>query len=72
MDDSISLETECREQGNPAGVVVVDDYCDPAVHDVNNILPGVKRACDEFFADKPEEINVLIAGAEAHGFFRKE
>ena len=52
-------------------VVVIDDYCDPDTLDVNNILPGVKKACDEFFAEKPEEVNVLIAGSEAHGFFRK-
>lgn len=52
-------------------VVVVDDYCDPKVHDVNNILPGVKKACDEFFKDKKEQVGVLIAGCETHGYFRK-
>jgi len=52
-------------------VVVVDDYCDPDVLEVNNFLPGVKQACDEFFADKPEEVKVLVAGCEAHGYFRK-
>ena len=34
-------------------------------------LPGVRQACDEFLADKPEEMTVLIAGDERHGFFRK-
>jgi hypothetical protein len=34
-------------------------------------LPGVKRACDEFFADKPERMYALYAGPYAHGFFRK-
>ena len=29
-------------------VVVVDDYCDPAVNPVYESLPGVKRACDDF------------------------
>jgi len=53
-------------------VVVIDDYCDPAILDVNNILPGVKKACDEFFAGKKEKMNVLIAGKKAHGYFRKE
>jgi len=52
-------------------IVVVDDYCDPARHDVNNILPGVKTACDEFLQDKPEQMTVLVAGAGAHAFFRK-
>lgn len=52
-------------------VVVIDDYCDPKVNNVNNILPGVKRACDEFFKDKKEKVSVLIAGNESHGYFRK-
>lgn len=52
-------------------VVVIDDYYDPPIHPVNNILPGVKAACDEFFQDKPEKITVLIAGCESHGYFRK-
>ena len=53
-------------------VVVVDDYCDPAILDLNNVLPGVKKACDEFLADKPEKMVVMIAGPECHAFFRKE
>ncbi len=52
-------------------VVIIDDYCDPKVLDVNNILPGVKKACDEFFKDKKEKVGVLLAGGEAHGYFRK-
>lgn len=53
-------------------IVIVDDYCDPKIHNANNILPGVKKACDEFFKNKKEKMNVLIAGVEAHGYFRKE
>ena len=53
-------------------IVVIDDYCDPEIHNVNNILPGVKKACDEFFKDKKEKVDVLIAGCESHGYFRKE
>jgi O-methyltransferase len=52
-------------------IVVIDDYCDPKIHNVNNILPGVKKACDDFFRDKPEKMYVLIAGCESHGYFRK-
>lgn len=52
-------------------IVVIDDYCDPKIHDVNNILPGVKIACDEFFKDKKEKVGVLLAGGETHGYFRK-
>jgi O-methyltransferase len=38
---------------------------------LSNWLPGVRKACDEFLANKPEEMTVLIAGEERHGFFRK-
>lgn len=37
----------------------------------SNWLPGVQKACEEFLADKPEEMTVLIAGDERHAFFRK-
>ena len=39
---------------------------------LKNILPGIKKACDEFFKDKPEKMSMLIAGEERHGYFRKE
>jgi O-methyltransferase len=55
----------------PGGIVVVDDYTDPAILPVNDILPGVKRACDEFLRDKEEEMHVLLAGSGSHGYFRK-
>jgi len=34
--------------------------------------PGVKRACDEFFKDKPEKVSVLYAGEYSNGYFRKQ
>ncbi len=34
--------------------------------------PGVKKACDEFLADKPEAVQVLYAGNYTMGFFRKQ
>jgi O-methyltransferase len=53
-------------------VCIVDDYFDPVTSPHGwNALPGVKRACDEFFADKPERMYALYAGPYAHGFFRK-
>lgn len=53
-------------------VCVVDDYCDLAVDPRGwNALPGVKKACDEFFRDKPEKVSSLYSGPCAHGFFRK-
>ena len=33
--------------------------------------PGVKKACDDFFADKPEQIIVLFAGIYTSGYFFK-
>jgi O-methyltransferase len=53
-------------------ICLIDDYADPAVFDGWNLLPGVKRACDEFLADKPEKMSVLYCGRDqAHGYFRK-
>lgn len=37
-----------------------------------NFLPGVKAACDEFFKDKPEKIDILFAGFAPHGYFEKQ
>jgi O-methyltransferase len=53
-------------------IVVIDDYCDPKILNVFNILPGVKKACDEFFHHKKEKMQVLLAGSKCHGFFVKE
>jgi len=38
---------------------------------IKNLLPGVKKACDEFFKDKEEKIKILIAGEERQAYFRK-
>ncbi|MFI2238221.1 TylF/MycF/NovP-related O-methyltransferase [Streptomyces chrestomyceticus] len=55
------------------GSVLVDDYCDrlasPRAWDG---LPGVKKACDAFFADVPVRSRVLVgAGDLAFAEFRK-
>jgi O-methyltransferase len=53
-------------------ICLIDDYCDPDINPKGwNLLPGVKRACDEFFPDKPEKIYSLYSGYYSHGFFRK-
>jgi len=53
-------------------VCLIDDYCDPDIYpDGWNKLPGVKAACDEFLADKPESMTYLYSGHYSHGFFRK-
>ncbi len=54
-------------------VVVLDDYHDPErLPSRWSLFPGVKQACDEFLADKPERVVPLLAGHECHGFFTKE
>jgi O-methyltransferase len=52
------------------GVCVVDDYCDPARSEWN-LLPGVKRACDDFFANELNRVESLYAGDSAQAYFRK-
>jgi O-methyltransferase len=39
--------------------------------DRNYKSPGVKQACDEFLADKPERVSLLLAGNYTSGYFRK-
>ncbi|MFF9555655.1 TylF/MycF/NovP-related O-methyltransferase [Streptomyces albus] len=56
------------------GSVIVDDYCDrelsPRAWDG---LPGVKKACDEFFADVPASRRVLVGSGDlAFAEFRKK
>jgi O-methyltransferase len=53
-------------------VCLIDDYCEPNINpDGWNHLPGVKKACDEFMADKPEKICYVYSAAFTHAFFRK-
>ncbi|HEX2617523.1 MAG TPA: class I SAM-dependent methyltransferase, partial [Flavobacteriales bacterium] len=56
----------------PNAVGVLMDYHDPARTlfgaDSN---PGVKMACDVFFADKPERMSTVFGGYYSQGFFRK-
>lgn len=53
-------------------ICLIDDYSDPSVFPTAwNMLPGVKRACDEFLADKPEKMSLIYSDNMSHGFFRK-
>lgn len=57
----------------PRGAIgALCDYWDPALHskEVHENW-GVTRACERFFADKPERIDVLYAGCFTQGYFRK-
>lgn len=42
------------------------------VYALRDHCPGVKKACDLFFADKLEKPSVLIAGEEKHAYFVKK
>ena len=57
----------------PGAIAVIDDYCDSSLNPrAWPGLPGPKRACDEFFADKPESMSLLVGTAHlAFGYFRK-
>jgi O-methyltransferase len=56
------------------GLMIIDDYGDKARNPLAwDELPGVKLACDDFFADKPEKVSVLIGtGDLPFGLVRKQ
>jgi O-methyltransferase len=56
----------------PGAVCLIDDYCDPQINPKGwNRLPGVKKACDEYLADKPEAVEFIYSGSYSHAFLRK-
>lgn len=71
--DSIMVSLEHTYPRLSKGAIcLIDDYCDTAVDPHGwNQLPGVKKACDAFLADKPEKVCYLYSGSYTHGFFRK-
>jgi O-methyltransferase len=57
---------------SPGAVCLIDDYCDPQINPRGwNRLPGVKKACDEYLANKPEKVEFIYSGNYSHAFFRK-
>lgn len=61
----------------PGAVCMFGVYYDDAVFSRPDTIPhykspGVKRATDEFFADKPEKVSVLYANEYSNGYFRKQ
>ncbi len=50
----------------PGGYIVFDEYDDPQTE-----FPGAKRAIDEFFSDKPEQIQSFGESEHARVFIRK-
>lgn len=76
--DSIKVSLEyVYPRLSKGAVCLVDDYSDPDLFNAIDPLPGVKRACDEFLADKPERVALLYGGYNSsigfgsHGYFRK-
>ena len=61
---------------SPGAIAMFGVYYDPEIFPRDGIRdtyssPGVKRATDEFFADKPEKVSVLYANEYSNGYFRK-
>lgn len=53
-------------------VAIFMDYHIPGrTMDGMNVNPGVRVACDAFFADKPEQIQMLYGGPCSHAYIRK-
>ena len=50
----------------PGGYIVLDEYGKP-----DGAYPGSRRAIDEFFADKPEQIQFFAKGVHDRAFVRK-
>ena len=54
------------------GICMLMDYHDAHLNDPGiDCNPGVKLACDDFFADKPESVISLYANQASHGYFKK-
>lgn len=71
--ESIKLSLECVYPRLSSGAIcLIDDYADTSIYpEAWDLLPGVKRACDEFFSDKPEKMSFIYSALMSHGYFRK-
>ena len=64
------------ERMSPGAIGMVAVYYDENIYPRKGLSggyrsPGVKRATDEFFKDKPEKVHVLYANEYSNGYFRK-
>jgi len=64
------------ERMSPGAIGMIAVYYDAATLARKGVSggyrsPGVKRATDEFFKDKPEKVHVLYANEYTNGYFRK-
>ncbi len=60
----------------PGAIGMIAVYYDEKIYSRKGVSqgyrsPGVKRATDEFFMDKPENVSVLYANEYSNGYFRK-
>lgn len=61
---------------SPGAICLLGVYWGPEIKiamttDMRYKSPGVKKACDEFLHNKPEKINVVIAGNYTSAYFKK-
>ncbi|PTS96734.1 hypothetical protein DBR11_18690 [Pedobacter sp. HMWF019] len=69
----LDLFKEIYPRMSAGAICVLMDYNDPQINGTgHNANPGVKLACDEFLADKPEEIILLYGNQYYHAYFRKQ
>jgi O-methyltransferase len=64
------------ERMPPGAIGMIAVYVDDAIFPRPGLQgyyksPGVKRAVDEFFADKPEKVNLLYSCENSNAYFRK-
>jgi O-methyltransferase len=64
------------ERMSPGAIGMIAVYYDGSIFPRKGLTggyrsPGVKRATDEFFKDKPEKVHVLYANEYSNGYFRK-
>lgn len=65
------------ERMTPGAIGMIAVYYDETIFPRQGVSggyrsPGVKRATDEFFKDKPEKVHLLYANEYSNGYFRKQ
>lgn len=72
-DSTLTALTHVYPRLAPNGILCIDDYADPERNpQAWTGLPGVKRACDEFFDGRGDRVSVLVGtGDLAFGMIRK-
>nr|WP_246423182.1 TylF/MycF/NovP-related O-methyltransferase [Roseospira visakhapatnamensis] len=70
-DDHARVVRRCLEHVYPrlasGAALLLMDYAAPEIWPCVDVNPGVRRAADPFFADRPETVRILYAGEAAQG-----